>query len=215
MVCSRFEKESCLRLDRAPFLCNSCSRKKNLCTIPTRYDYNAHTAREVFLGKTDADFPALGLSRSEFVEMDTVLSAKGSLKCILTPYFPGTDLILAHLITRCTPGAVRLIFEQVQKSLGGAYEFISVFLLILTDPGGIQGSGPPGDGPGWYAEDQHLLLCPMRSNQKGGIGNVHTMLRMILPKGTVFKPLTQWDIRKAVNHINSVPRREPQRRNTI
>ena len=57
-----------------------------------------------------------------------------------------------------------------------------------------------------YAEDQHLLLCPMRSNQNGGIENVHTMLRMILPKGTVFEPLTQWDIRKAVNHINSVPR---------
>ena len=32
------------------------------------------------------------------------------------------------------------------------------------------------------------------------------MLRMILPKGTVFEPLTQWDIRKAVNHINSAPR---------
>lgn len=32
------------------------------------------------------------------------------------------------------------------------------------------------------------------------------MLRMILPKGTVFAPLTQWDIRKVVNHINSAPR---------
>ena len=138
--------------------------------------------------------------------MDTVLSAKGSLKCILTIYFPGTELILAHLMNRCTPGAVRLIFEQVQKSLGGAYEFISVFLLILTDPGGIRGSGPPGDSPGRYAEEQHLLLCPMRSNQNGGIENVHSILRMILPKGTVFEPLTQWDIRKAVNHINSVTR---------
>ena len=95
-----------------------------------------------FLGRNYADFPALGLSRSEFV----------------------------------------------------------------TDPGGIRGSGPSGDGPGRYAEEQHLLLCPMRSNQNGGIENGHTMLRMILPKGTVFEPLTQWDIRKAVNHINSVPR---------
>ena len=138
--------------------------------------------------------------------MDTVLSAKGSLKCILTIYFPGTELILAHLMNRCTPGAVRLIFEQVQKSLGGAYEFISVFLLILTDPGGIRGSGPSGDSPGCYAEDQHLLWCPMRSTQNGGIENVHSILRMILPKGTVFEPLTQWDIRKAVNHINSVTR---------
>ena len=190
----------------ASIVCTSCSRKKNLCTIPTKYDYNAHTARESFFGRNYADLPALGLSRSEFIEMDTVLSATGSLKCILTIYFPGTELILAHLMNRCTPGAVRLIFEQVQKSLGGAYEFISLFLLILTDPGGIRGSGPSGDSPGWYAEDQHLLLCPMRSNQNGGIENVHTMLRMILPKGTVFEQLTQWDIRKAVNHINSVTR---------
>ena len=47
----------------------------------------------------------------------------------------------------------------------------------------------------------------MRSSQKGGIENVHTMLRMILPKGTVFENLTQWDIRKCVNHINNAPRK--------
>jgi hypothetical protein len=29
---------------------------------------------------------------------------------------------------------------------------------------------------------------------------------MILPKGTIFEPLTQWDIREIVNHINSAPR---------
>lgn len=46
----------------------------------------------------------------------------------------------------------------------------------------------------------------MRSNQKGGIEQVHTLLRMILPKGTVFEYLTQWDIRKCVDHINSYPR---------
>lgn len=33
------------------------------------------------------------------------------------------------------------------------------------------------------------------------------MLRMILPKGTVFAHLTQWDIRKCVDHINNAPRK--------
>ena len=47
----------------------------------------------------------------------------------------------------------------------------------------------------------------MRSNQKAGIENVHTMLRMILPKGTVFTNLTQWDVRKCVDHINNAPRK--------
>ena len=46
----------------------------------------------------------------------------------------------------------------------------------------------------------------MRSGQKGGVENVHTKLREILPKGSSFEYLTQWDINLIVNHINSVPR---------
>ena len=32
------------------------------------------------------------------------------------------------------------------------------------------------------------------------------MLRMILPKGTSFEFLTQWDVNLIVNHINCTPR---------
>lgn len=32
------------------------------------------------------------------------------------------------------------------------------------------------------------------------------MLHMILPKGTSFEFLTQWDVNLIVNHINSTPR---------
>ena len=54
-----------------------------------------------------------------------------------------------------------------------------------------------------------IFYCdPMRSCQKAGIENVHTMLRMILPKGTVFEGLTQWDVRKCVDHINNAPRKK-------
>ena len=53
-----------------------------------------------------------------------------------------------------------------------------------------------------------IYYCdPMRSNQKGEIENVHTMLRMIIPKGTVFNDLTQWDVWKCIDHVNSSPRR--------
>ncbi|WP_044911210.1 hypothetical protein, partial [[Clostridium] symbiosum] len=52
-----------------------------------------------------------------------------------------------------------------------------------------------------------LYYCdPMRSGQKGGVENVHTMLRMVLPKGTSFEFLTQWDVNRIVDHINSTPR---------
>ena len=47
----------------------------------------------------------------------------------------------------------------------------------------------------------------MRSCQKPGVENVHTMLRMILPKKTSFEFLTQWDVNLIVNHINSTPRK--------
>jgi len=32
------------------------------------------------------------------------------------------------------------------------------------------------------------------------------MLHMVLPKGTSFEFLTQWDVNLIVNHINSTPR---------
>ena len=52
-----------------------------------------------------------------------------------------------------------------------------------------------------------IYYCdPMRSGQKGGVENAHTMLRMVLPKGTSFEYLTQWDVNLIVNHINSTPR---------
>ena len=52
-----------------------------------------------------------------------------------------------------------------------------------------------------------IYYCdPMRSGQKGGIEQAHTMLRMILPKKTSFEYLTQWDLRAIVDHINSTPR---------
>lgn len=46
----------------------------------------------------------------------------------------------------------------------------------------------------------------MRSGQKGGIEQAHTMLCMVLPKGTSFEFLTQWDVNLIINHINSAPR---------
>lgn len=46
----------------------------------------------------------------------------------------------------------------------------------------------------------------MRSGQKGGIEQAHTMLRNVLPKGSDFSYLTQWDVNLIVNHMNSTPR---------
>ena len=53
----------------------------------------------------------------------------------------------------------------------------------------------------------NIYSCdPMRSGQKGGIEQAHTMLRMVLPKKTSFEFLTQWDVNLIASHINSTPR---------
>ena len=68
-------------------------------------------------------------------QMDTVMSPEASLKCILTLYLPSCELLIAHLMNRCTPGSVKLIFNAIQNALGDAYDFASVFNVILTDRG--------------------------------------------------------------------------------
>lgn len=40
------------------------------------------------------------------------------------------------------------------------------------------------------------------------IEEIHILLKMILPKGIVFTTLTQWQVKKCVNHINSYVRKE-------
>jgi IS30 family transposase len=162
------------------------------------------TNRDVFIGRTYTCFQALGLEK--WVEMDTVKSSRESRKCLLTFYFTREKLFLAYLMNRCTPGAVRLIFDQLEKRIG-AYEFNRLFGTILTDRG-VEFGKPQALETGIDGiERTSIYFCdPLRSGQKGGVENAHTMLRMVLPKGTSVGFLTQWDVHTIVNHINSTPR---------
>lgn len=138
--------------------------------------------------------------------MDTVHSSRESNKTLLTLFFTQEKLFLAFLLNRCTKGAVRLIFDRLEKRLG-TYEFISVFENILTDRGSEFGD-PESLETGIHGiQRSSIYYCdPMRSGQKGALEQAHTMLRMVLPKGTSFEFLTQWDVNLIVNHINSTPR---------
>lgn len=185
--------------------------KRKVKFKPRKQDFRKKkpiTDREVLRGRLYADFRALGLSVSQFCEMDTVLSANGSLKCILTFCLPDSGLFLAYLLNRCTEGAVRAIFDRLEKTLG-TYTFLQIFSVILTDRGSEFGDPASLETGTSGIERCSVYYCdPMCSGQKGCIEEAHTMLRMIIPKKTVFTDLTQWDLRKAVNHINSTPRKE-------
>lgn len=164
--------------------------------------------REVFIGRTYTDFKDCHADELDFWEMDTVKSGKGSLKCILTLYFPQFEFLIGRLMNRCTPGAVRLEFDRIQKALGDHFEFSFLFPVLLTDRGVEFGEPENLENARSGNPRTSVFYCdPMRSNQKAGIENVHTMLRMILPKGTVLEGYTQWDIRRAVDHVNNSPRK--------
>ena len=293
-TCPDFQKECCSKLDRAPYVCNGCSKKINHCTIAHKYTYNARFAdrkyreclkdsrsgiamtrqelhkkdkittplidqgqspyqivanhpelnlsvrsvynyldmglltarnvdlkrkvkfkprkvhksqisdRRVFNGRTYADFQQLHLE--SFVEMDTVHSAVGSSKTLLTFFFTREKLFLAFLMNRNTEGSVRLVLDRLEKRFG-IFDFLTLFEYILTDRGAEFGDPDSLETGVTGIQRTNIYYCdPMRSGQKGGIEQAHTMLRMILPKRTTFEFLTQWDVNLITSHINSTPR---------
>lgn len=293
-TCPDFQKECCSKLDRAPYVCNGCSKKFNHCTIAHKYTYNARFAdrkyreclkdsrsgiamtrqelhkkdkiitplidqgqspyqivanhpelnlsvrsvynyldmglltarnvdlkrkvkfkprkvhksqisdRRVFNGRTYADFQQLHLE--SFVEMDTVHSAVGSSKTLLTFFFTREKLFLAFLMNRNTEGSVRLVLDRLEKRFG-TFDFLTLFEYILTDRGAEFGDPDSLETGVTGIQRTNIYYCdPMRSGQKGGIEQAHTMLRMILPKRTTFEFLTQWDVNLITSHINSTPR---------
>ena len=293
-TCPDFQKECCSKLDRAPYVCNGCSKKINHCTIAHKYTYNARFAdrkyreclkdsrsgiamtrqelhkkdkiitplidqgqspyqivanhpelnlsvrsvynyldmglltarnvdlkrkvkfkprkvhksqisdRRVFNGRTYADFQQLHLE--SFVEMDTVHSAVGSSKTLLTFFFTREKLFLAFLMNLNTEGSVRLVLDRLEKRFG-TFDFLTLFEYILTDRGAEFGDPDSLETGVTGIQRTNIYYCdPMRSGQKGGIEQAHTMLRMILPKRTTFEFLTQWDVNLITSHINSTPR---------
>lgn len=109
-------------------------------------------------------------------------------------FFTKEKLFLTFLMNRCTEGTVCLVFDRLEKRMG-TYEFASVFKYTLTDRGSELGN-PDALETGINAfQRSSIYYCDsMQSGQKGGLEQAHTMIRMVLPKGTSFEFLTQWDV---------------------
>lgn len=191
-------------INKGFFTARNIDLKRQAKFKPRKCHKTQITDRSVFKNRTYSDFCLLKLE--SFVEMDTVHSSRESSKTLLTLFFTHEKLFLAFLLNRCTKGAVRLTFDRLENRLG-TYEFISVFENILTDRGSEFGD-PDSLETGIHSiQRSNIYYCdPMRSGQKGALEQAHTMLRMVLPKGTSFEFLTQWDVNLIVNHINSTPR---------
>lgn len=105
----------------------------------------------------------------------------------------------------CTARTIRLESDRIQKALGSYFDFSFLFPVILTDKSSKFGK------PDHLKKDRNgnrtsLFYCdPMQSSQKTGIENVHTMLRIIIPSGTILEGYIQWDIRRVIDHVNNTP----------
>ena len=191
-------------IDMGLFCSRNIDLKRKVKFKPRKCHKTQIKERSIFIGRSYDDFRMLG--RTAFAEMDTVHSSRESNKVLLTFFLTREKLFLAFLLNRCTPGAVRIIFDRMEKRLG-THTFLTLFEYILTDRGVEFGKPDTLETGIEGIQRTSIYYCdPMRSGQKGGIEQAHTMLRMVLPKGTSFEFLTQWDVNMIVNHINSTPR---------
>ena len=125
---------------------------------------------------------------------------------LLKPVSSQAGRSLNSSTSTCLLYTSRLIFDKLEHQLG-TYDFLTLFNTILTDRGSEFGDPDSLETGSDGIIRSSIYFCdPMRSGQKGGIEQAHTMLRMVLPKKTSFEFLTQWDLRTIVDHINSTPR---------
>ena len=191
-------------LDKGILSARNIDLKRQVKFNPRKVHKTQIKDRSVFIRRMFSDFQALELDH--FAEMDTVHSSQDSKRVILTFFLTREKLFLAFIMNRCTKGAVKLVFNKLEHQLG-TYNFLTLFNTILTDRGSEFGDPESlENGINGIMRSSIYYCDPMRSGQKGGIEQAHTMLRMILPKKTSFEYLTQWDLRTIVDHINSTPR---------
>ena len=141
------------------------------------------------------------------VEMDCVEGKKDDICAILTLHFVTFHMQLYYIMPSHTSESVINTLDMIEESIGSTL-FKSLFEVILTDNGhefwninGMEQSISSGTRT-------KVFFCePNRSDQKGACENNHKLLRCVIPKGTSIDTLSQADMVKITNHINSYRRK--------
>jgi len=143
---------------------------------------------------------------AEVIEMDTVKGTKNGGKVFLTMLFRNSSFMLIFLLPQGKQKYVQQVFDTLTELLGPRL-FQKTFPVILTD------NGPEFKNPSALEfthagrRRTYIFYCdPYVSNQKGRLEKNHEFIRYVLPKGKSFSYLTDEDVRKLTNHINSVAR---------
>ena len=146
---------------------------------------------------------------ASIVEMDTVIGTSGGKggKCMLTLLFRKFNFMLIYLLPYKKSVYVTEAFNHIKNALG-IDEFKRIFEVILTD-NGTEFYDPESIEIDLNTGEKvcSLFYCdPNCSWQKGSIEKNHEYIRYILPKGTSFADLSQYDCYLIASNINSVPR---------
>lgn len=175
-------------------------RKKTSVLTRLEYQYRRGRTLEDFKSFTDIhpDLP--------IVEMDTVKSARGSLKSFLTLIFRDSNFMLIFLLENTTQNSIEGVFDWLTNQLG-VETFRKLFPVILTD-NGVEFKNPHAlEFTETGVRRTNIFFCdPQASWQKAHVEKNHVLIRRILPKGSSFSMLTQEDITLITCHINSVVR---------
>ncbi len=151
-------------------------------------------------------------AETHIVQMDSVIGRTGG-KCLLTIHFVETSLMLAFLRDANTSRSVIDIFDHLDHVLGPDL-FEKLFPVILTD-NGSEFSNPKAIEYREGSRGKRSLMrtkvyyCdPSSPYQKGSCEVNHELIRRVLPKGTSFDDLTQEEVTRMMDHINSYKRKK-------
>lgn len=140
------------------------------------------------------------------VQMDCVEGSKDDKKAILTLHFEPLHMQLAYMMDSHDSANVVKTLDTIEALIGLGL-FRKCFPLILTDNGHEFSDIRAMERSISGGERTKIFFCePNRSDQKGGCENNHKLIRRIIPKGTSISGLTQLDLLKVTNHINSYSR---------
>ena len=162
-------------------------------------------------GRKYADFIKY-ISNEPFIsiaELDTVESTnEGRHKCLLTIHSTITHFMMIFVLDYKSKENVGNVLHGLQKKYGHN-DFKKFFKISLTDRG-TEFCDPLALELDFETGEQiaHMFYCnSYASYQKGAIEENHTLLRYVIPKGTVFDHLTQNQANTIASHINSFYRK--------
>lgn len=176
----------------------------------SEYDYRKDRVilRESKSGHTYADYLKY-ISEHEdtaVVEMDTVVSKRGTPASLLTLMFTQDKMQIAFFMPKHDFANVLSIFNQLEMQVGTEI-FKEMFPVILTDNGTEFSNRELLERSIYGGKRTIIFYCDSySSSQKPHCENNHTFIRRVIPKGTDFSSYTQEQITLMMNHINSYPR---------